>query len=95
MPKEIIVGCCPTGLDSFVREWYNDYNKNNWSDSFPKINVYHADWTKYNKAAGPIRNKLMLEAGKPDLVIAFPGGNGTINMIKQAKEAGIRIEVVG
>jgi hypothetical protein len=32
----------------------------------------------------------MLDEGKPDLVVAFPGGGGTANMCKQAREAGVR-----
>jgi hypothetical protein len=42
-------------------------------------------------AAGPIRNRRMLEEGKPDLVVAFPGGNGTANMIEQARAAGVKV----
>ena len=30
-----------------------------------------ADWDKYGKAAGPIRNRHMFRLGKPDLVLAF------------------------
>ena len=57
---------------------------------------YQADWDKFGKSAGYIRNKQMLEEGKPDLVIAFPGGKGTANMVKLAKERGIEvIEVNG
>src|SRR6266478_6988357 len=52
---------------------------------------YSADWDKYGKAAGPIRNKQMLDEGKPDLVIAFPGGKGTANMKEQARIAGIEV----
>jgi predicted Rossmann-fold nucleotide-binding protein len=33
----------------------------------------------------------MLSEGKPDLVIAFPGGRGTADMIRQAKEAGVPV----
>ena len=51
--------------------------------------TFQADWKKYGRAAGPIRNTLMLTEGKPDLVIAFPGGRGTANMIEQAKQAGV------
>jgi hypothetical protein len=40
-----------------------------------------ADWKKYSKKAGSIRNQKMLDMD-PDLVIAFPGGNGTENMKK-------------
>lgn len=50
---------------------------------------YPADWKTYGKRAGYLRNKQMLEEGRPDLVIAFPGGKGTANMVKLAEEAGI------
>ena len=56
--------------------------------------IYYADWKKYNKAAGIIRNKEMLEKEKPDLVAAFPGGNGTKHMIKITKEKNIKCLVV-
>lgn len=39
------------------------------------------------KAAGAIRNGNMLKLS-PQLVIAFPGGTGTSNMLIQAREAG-------
>jgi len=53
--------------------------------------AYPADWDTHGKAAGPIRNKQMLVEGKPDFVVAFPGGTGTANMVKQAEAAGIRV----
>lgn len=52
---------------------------------------YPADWDKYGRSAGPIRNKQMLDFGKPDLVIAFPGGKGTEMMIKLAKDKGVPV----
>lgn len=52
---------------------------------------YDADWRLYGAAAGPMRNAQMLEEGKPDLVIAFPGGKGTRNMMKQARKAGVEV----
>jgi predicted Rossmann-fold nucleotide-binding protein len=51
---------------------------------------YPADWTKHGKSAGFVRNKQMLEEGKPDVVIAFPGGTGTAMMIKLVEEANKR-----
>ena|SRR3990167_8122324 len=60
------------------------------------IDVYPADWEKFGKSAGYIRNKQMLIEGRPDLVIAFPGGKGTAMMVKLAKEAGVPVkEVMG
>lgn len=50
-----------------------------------------ADWEKNGRAAGPIRNKRMLTDFKPDIVVAFPGGVGTANMVRQAKAVGVKI----
>ena len=51
--------------------------------------AYPADWKKYGRAAGPIRNQRMLDKGRPELVIAFPGGRGTDDMVRRAMEAGV------
>lgn len=69
-----------------------DHLATNWAKS-KGISWYHfmAEWKKHGRSAGPIRNKRMLEEGKPDLVIAFPGGKGTANMIAQARKAGVSV----
>lgn len=56
---------------------------------------FQAEWGKFGRAAGPMRNKRMLDQ-KPDLVIAFNDDNdkGTRNMIEQAKKAGVTVYVV-
>jgi hypothetical protein len=41
--------------------------------------------------AGPIRKQQMLDEGKPDLVVAFPGGRGTAHMVRIARAAGIEV----
>lgn len=57
--------------------------------------TYPADWAKYGKAAGPIRNRQMLNEGKPDIVLAFHSNiaksKGTKDMIKAARNAGILV----
>lgn len=54
-----------------------------------------AQWTKHGRAAGPIRNALMLKFARdhwPDVVcVAFPGGKGTADMVRQAKTAGVEV----
>jgi hypothetical protein len=55
-----------------------------------KTTVFYADWKAHGRAAGPIRNRQMAET-KPDLVVAFPGGKGTQNMIETAKDYGIKV----
>ena len=52
------------------------------------VEAHPADWAAHGKAAGPIRNQRMLDAGA-DLVIAFPGGRGTADMVRRSSEAGI------
>ena len=52
---------------------------------------FPADWQRYGKRAGMVRNTVMLTEGKPDLVIAFPGGRGTEMMCDIAKRAGVEV----
>lgn len=52
---------------------------------------FAADWRKHGRAAGPLRNQRMLDEGKPDLVVAFPGGKGTADMVRRAKAAKIEV----
>ena len=56
--------------------------------------TYPAYWKLHGRQAGPIRNRLMLTDGEPDLVVAFPGGSGTRNMISLAKRGGVRVDEV-
>lgn len=54
----------------------------------------HADWAAHGRAAGPIRNAAMLVL-RPDVVVAFPGGRGTADMVRRARAAGVRVLDVG
>lgn len=56
--------------------------------------IMQAEWTKYGPAAGPIRNQRMLDETHPDLVVAFPGGRGTADMVAKAKAAGVEVREV-
>jgi len=55
---------------------------------------YPADWKKYGRRAGMIRNQQML--ADADALVAFWDGisRGTCNMIAIAREAGIPVRVV-
>jgi hypothetical protein len=53
--------------------------------------VYMADWEHFGRKAGPLRNGRLLAEGRPDLVVAFPGGAGAANMIEQTRAAGVRV----
>jgi len=56
---------------------------------------YPANWKKHGRAAGGIRNQQMLDEGKPDLVIAFPGGTGTADMVRRSKKTGVKVIEIG
>lgn len=55
---------------------------------------YTAEWDRYGPRAGPIRNQRMLDEGKPELVLAFPGGRGTADMMRRAKAAGVPVREI-
>lgn len=77
-----IIHGCANGVDTIAGGWAKGYYN---------IEEYPAQWDKYGKSAGFIRNKQMLEEGKPDIVIAFPGGKGTKMMVDLAKKAGVEV----
>lgn len=71
------------GADQIAREWC--VSRQVQYDNFP------ADWETHGKAAGPIRNQRMIDKGQPDLVMAFPGGRGTADMVRRSRAAGIDV----
>ena len=81
-PTEIIHGGA-RGADSLAEKWA--------ATRQVPCHVYPADWRRHGRAAGPIRNREMLEQSKPDLVVAFPGGRGTAHMVRIARAAGHRV----
>lgn len=50
---------------------------------------YVAEWEKFGKAAGAIRNAKMLKSEAIELLVKFPGGNGTANCFNLANKIGI------
>jgi len=58
------------------------------------IDLYPADWDKYGKSAGYVRNALM--ADNADTCICFWDGKskGTKHMIDIATEKGLKVEVI-
>lgn len=76
------------GADEMARDWWQSH----WGQAREgELLNFPADWDKHGKRAGPIRNAQMLKEGKPDLVVAFPGGPGTMDMIKKSRAAGVQV----
>ncbi|HDZ37294.1 MAG TPA: DUF2493 domain-containing protein [Marinobacter sp.] len=56
-----------------------------------KFPIKQIEWNLYGAAAGPIRNQKMLDEGKPEYAVEFPGGRGTADMATRLEKAGIEI----
>lgn len=85
-PIVLLVHGDAPGADTLAQKWADDRGV--------CCKVYPADWKKHGRAAGPIRNQQMLESEKVHLVIAFPGGRGTADMVKRAEDRGIPVAKV-
>lgn len=79
----VIIHGAATGADTQAMIWAQTMGV--------KHAPFAADWHTHGKAAGPLRNQRMLDEGRPDLVIAFPGGRGTADMVRRAKAAGVPV----
>jgi hypothetical protein len=81
-PFGCVIHGCARGADTFAGQWGSD----------KRIPVYrfHPDWSK-GLIGGRLRNARMLEKGKPDLVIGFPGNKGTKHMMRIALAANVRV----
>ena len=55
--------------------------------------VFPAKWDKYGKAAGQMRNAIMLDNNwaTPEVCIAFKGGVGTKDMMNRLRRAGLEV----
>ena len=88
-PDIIVVGGddrdYPNGVDAAAYRWA--------LESGIQPAVCPANWTYWKRAAGPIRNGAMLLL-RPHLVLAFPGGKGTQDMVLRATAAGVPVRRV-
>jgi len=69
-----------------------DITAGEWADTTKGVREFKvpAQWAKFGRAAGPKRNEAML-GHSIDLVIAFPGGRGTADMVRRAKRKGVKV----
>lgn len=81
---EVVSGGAP-GVDALAEKWAEEHG-------IP-VKRFPADWNRYGRRAGPIRNTEM--AGYAEALIAVWDGQsrGTKNMIRQARKHGLRVFV--
>jgi hypothetical protein len=77
----VIVHGDARGADRMGAKWGHDHGA--------EVEPYPADWERFRSAAGPLRNQAMLDVGKPDVVLAFPGGKGTADMVTRARNRSV------
>lgn len=84
VPSAIVSGCAP-GVDTLGEEFAKQFNL--------PIHKYPADWNTQGRAAGPIRNRQM--GDNADALIAIWDGKspGTGDMIKYARQKGLKVFV--
>jgi len=82
-PIETIIQGGANGADHLARMWC--------ATRYCRCENFPANWHKHGRAAGPIRNRQMIEEGRPNLVIAFPGGRGTADMVRQARTSSVEV----
>lgn len=81
-PIEAVIHGNARGADALAGRWAVNRAVKCWP--------VPAQWKKHGKAAGPKRNQAMLGMGI-DLVVAFPGGRGTADMVRRAEAAGVKV----
>lgn len=85
-PSVLIQGGA-SGADRLAAKWADTRN-------VPVV-TYPPNWSR-GKRGGPERNAFMLRDSRAEVVIAFPGGRGTADMIEQARAAGVDVhEIAG
>jgi YspA, cpYpsA-related SLOG family len=100
-PITVIHGAAP-GADTLAGQWAKERGFGvlefpaRWADiSHPNAVIrVRKDGSKYDALAGHRRNQSMIDEGKPDLAVAFPGGTGTADMRQRVYDAGIKLIIV-
>lgn len=85
-PIDVIIEGAAKGADSLAERWARD-------TMIPYLGV-PAQWDKYGNKAGPIRNSEILDIVRPKVCVAFPGGNGTEDMVLKCRKLGVYVHLI-
>lgn len=91
MPNLDLVHGQAAGADTLAHRWAVQYGVT--------VHRHPADWSTHGRAAGPIRNQLMLDSHDVDLVLAVVSkplreSRGTADMVHRARQAGIPTHII-
>lgn len=99
-PISLIVHGNAKGADSLAGAWADardiPHTREKYTAAWRDLHAPGA-WIKqgkhgaYNANAGKDRNQRMLDEEKPEVVIAFPGGTGTADMVMRAERAKVHV----
>lgn len=85
-PDDEIVSGTAKGADTLGERYAKEYDV--------PLHKFPAEWDKYGRAAGPIRNKQMaVYSEKLVAFLALEGSKGTKNMIETALRMGLEVHV--
>ena len=76
--SELLIGNC-RGVDAIVAKWAE-------RTGIP-VSYYNSDWLAYGADADDVRNQILL-AECPDIIVLFPGGKRTHDLLNKAIAAG-------
>lgn len=90
----VYMGDCPSGPDDYADKWVENHGP-----MVKDFRMFFADWDKHGKAAGPIRNREMIDYVKgmemDDEVICLAyrlnGSRGTTDCMDRAYKAGFEV----
>jgi hypothetical protein len=85
----IVVQGGAAGADAHARQW--TYNVVQHQGANVKLVTEPANWEKYGRGAGPIRNQKMIDVYDVDICFCVEGKSGTDDMKRRCQTAGIPV----
>jgi len=82
-PITVVLQGGASGADSLARDWADERGI--------EVQTYVSGTTQDGRASWSRGNQWMLDEGRPNLVVAFPGVRRTADMVLRAKSAGVTV----
>lgn len=85
-PVQVLIHGGNQFIGSDVEDWAREMGVN--------VVRYPSNWQHHGKQAERHRNQFMLADSRPDVIIALPGGDDTLELVNQAWISGIHVLMV-